>query len=65
MNISIEYGTENIYWKALCEVFRLAPLGIREPDKLTNKELAMKFDERKWKVIQKHLGYSNDDGLCG
>jgi len=33
MNISLEYGTEDIYWKALCEVFRLAPLGIREPEK--------------------------------
>ena len=34
MNISIEYGTENIDWVALCEIFRLAPLGTREPDKL-------------------------------
>jgi aralkylamine N-acetyltransferase len=33
MNISLEYGTENIDWKALCEVFRLALLGIREPEK--------------------------------
>ena len=34
MNISIKYGTENIDWQALCEIFRLAPLGTREPDKL-------------------------------
>ena len=34
MNISIIYGTENIDWMALCEVFRLAPLGTREPEKL-------------------------------
>ena len=34
MNISIEYGTENIDWAALCEIFRLAPLGTREPERL-------------------------------
>ncbi len=34
MNIAIKYGTENIDWPALCEIFRRAPLGIREPDKL-------------------------------
>jgi len=34
MNISIKYGTENIDWVALCEIFRLAPLGTREPEKL-------------------------------
>jgi aralkylamine N-acetyltransferase len=34
MKISIEYGTENIDWVALCEIFRLAPLGAREPEKL-------------------------------
>jgi len=34
MNISIKFGTENIDWVALCEIFRLAPLGSREPEKL-------------------------------
>lgn len=34
MNISIEFGTENIDWVALCEIFSLAPLGTREPEKL-------------------------------
>jgi ribosomal protein S18 acetylase RimI-like enzyme len=34
MNISIKYGTANIDWIALCEIFRLAPLGTREPEKL-------------------------------
>lgn len=34
MNISIKYGTENIDWVVLCEIFRLAPLGTREPGKL-------------------------------
>ena len=34
MNISIKYGTENIDWLTLCEIFRLAPLGTREPEKL-------------------------------
>ncbi|MBI4962135.1 MAG: GNAT family N-acetyltransferase [Desulfomonile tiedjei] len=34
MNISLKYGTANIDWVALCEVFRLAPLGTREPEKL-------------------------------
>lgn len=34
MIISIQYGTENIDWVALCEIFRLAPLGTREPDLL-------------------------------
>jgi ribosomal protein S18 acetylase RimI-like enzyme len=34
MNIYIKYGTANIDWLALCEIFRLAPLGTREPEKL-------------------------------
>jgi aralkylamine N-acetyltransferase len=34
MNIFLKYGTENIDWVALCEIFRLAPLGTREPEKL-------------------------------
>jgi len=34
MNISLKYGTEKIDWVALCELFRLAPLGTREPEKL-------------------------------
>jgi aralkylamine N-acetyltransferase len=34
MNISIRYGTGDIDWLALCEIFRLAPLGTREPEKL-------------------------------
>ena len=34
MSIFIKYGTENIDWLALCEIFRLAPLGTREPEKL-------------------------------
>lgn len=34
MNIFIKYGTENIDWLALCEIFKLAPLGTREPEKL-------------------------------
>ncbi|MFZ3044753.1 MAG: GNAT family N-acetyltransferase [Desulfatirhabdiaceae bacterium] len=34
MNISIKYGTENVDWVTLCEIFRVAPLGTREPDKL-------------------------------
>jgi len=34
MDVVIKYGTENIDWVALCEVFRLAPLGIREPYRL-------------------------------
>ncbi len=34
MNISIKYGVENIDWVELCEIFRLAPLGTREPEKL-------------------------------
>jgi hypothetical protein len=34
MNISIKFGTDNIDWAALCEIFRRAPLGTREPDKL-------------------------------
>lgn len=34
MGISIKYGTENINWVELCEIFRLAPLGTREPEKL-------------------------------
>ena len=34
MKFSIKYGTKNIDWAALCEVFRLAPLGTRDPEKL-------------------------------
>jgi ribosomal protein S18 acetylase RimI-like enzyme len=34
MKISIKYGTESIDWLVLCEIFKLAPLGTREPDKL-------------------------------
>lgn len=34
MTISIKYGTVNIDWVALCEIIRLAPLGMREPRKL-------------------------------
>ena len=34
MTIIIKYGTEHINWVALCEICRLAPLGIREPGKL-------------------------------
>ena len=34
MAIIIKYGTEHINWVALCEICRLAPLGIREPRKL-------------------------------
>ena len=34
MNISLKYGTENIDWDELCEIFRLAPLGIRELERL-------------------------------
>lgn len=31
---TLEFGTDNIDWPALCDVFRRAPLGTREPDKL-------------------------------
>lgn len=34
MKISIKYGSENIDWITLCEIFRLAPLGVREPEQL-------------------------------
>jgi GNAT superfamily N-acetyltransferase len=34
MDISIKFGTDNIDWADLCEIFRRAPLGTREPDKL-------------------------------
>ena len=34
MKNSVRYGTKNIDWVAACEVFRLAPLGTREPKKL-------------------------------
>jgi ribosomal protein S18 acetylase RimI-like enzyme len=34
MNIYIKYGTESIDWVVLCEIFKLAPLGTREPEKL-------------------------------
>lgn len=30
----LEYGIERIDWSALCDVFRRAPLGLREPEKL-------------------------------
>lgn len=34
MKIFLKYGSENIDWVELCEIFRLAPLGTREPEKL-------------------------------
>ena len=34
MECSIKYGTDDIDWVALCEIFRLAPLGTRDPEKL-------------------------------
>lgn len=34
MNYSLEFGIEKIDWKALCEIFRLAPLGTRDPERL-------------------------------
>jgi GNAT superfamily N-acetyltransferase len=34
MSITLTFGTATIDWVALCEVFRLAPLGTREPEKL-------------------------------
>ena len=34
MNYAIKYGIEHIDWVALCEIFRRAPLGVREPEKL-------------------------------
>ena len=34
MEVVILYGTENIDWEELCELFRLAPLGTREPERL-------------------------------
>lgn len=34
MEISIRYGTEKIDWTAVCDIFRRAPLGTREPEKL-------------------------------
>jgi len=34
MKYSIKYGTDDIDWVALCEIFRLAPLGTRDPEKL-------------------------------
>ena len=34
MEVVILYGTENIDWEELCELFRLAPLGNREPERL-------------------------------
>jgi hypothetical protein len=34
MNICLKYGIENLDWLAVCEIFRLAPLGTCEPDKL-------------------------------
>jgi len=34
MKIDLTYGTENLDWPTVCEVIRLAPLGIRDPEKL-------------------------------
>ncbi|MBU0769463.1 MAG: GNAT family N-acetyltransferase [Proteobacteria bacterium] len=34
MNVSIEYGAEHLNWIEVCEIFRLAPLGMRDPEKL-------------------------------
>ena len=34
MTFTLKYGTENFDWAELCEIFRLAPLGIRDPEKL-------------------------------
>lgn len=34
MNVSIKYGTEHLDWTDVCEIFRLAPLGTRDPKKL-------------------------------
>jgi len=34
MNVSIKYGTEDLNWIEVCEIFRLAPLGTRDPEKL-------------------------------
>lgn len=34
MKIQIKYGIESIDWIALCELIRMAPLGIRDPEKL-------------------------------
>ena len=34
MECSIKFGTDDINWVALCEIFRLAPLGTRDPEKL-------------------------------
>ena len=34
MNVSIKYGTEHLNWIDVCEIFRLAPLGTRNPEKL-------------------------------
>lgn len=34
MDISIRYGIEKVDWTAVCDIFRRAPLGTREPEKL-------------------------------
>ncbi len=34
MKIKIAYGTENIDWPSLCELIRISPLGVRDPEKL-------------------------------
>jgi ribosomal protein S18 acetylase RimI-like enzyme len=34
MEIQIAYGTENLDWPTLCELIRLSPLGLRDPEKL-------------------------------
>lgn len=34
MGIEYRYGTDGLNWSELCEIFKKAPLGTREPDKL-------------------------------
>jgi GNAT superfamily N-acetyltransferase len=34
MDFTLQFGVEKIDWVALCEIFRLAPLGTREPERL-------------------------------
>ena len=34
MNYVVKYGIEHIDWVALCDIFRRAPSGVREPEKL-------------------------------
>ena len=33
-NISVKCGTEHLNWIDVCEIFKLAPLGTRDPEKL-------------------------------